>query len=176
MSIVLWMLGDDFAIAAITRSRSIFWVLRSGAPRRDLPVSQMRLSVHGAGGWLFPSASDLNRRSKEISPVRTTSTPRNSLRQEILRQIRQPDHQGRHRAQSAAGSPARLCPSCRRSRRTLIGVRRSPCGPTSPVRRPCRWDHDKCAPFQQSLRQLRSRLLHLSLLRRSARVPSAMTS
>ena len=44
------------------------------------------------------------------------------LCQEILGQIFAPDHHGRHRAQSAAGSPAGLCPSCGRRRRLLIGV------------------------------------------------------
>ena len=43
------------------------------------------------------------------------------LCQEILGQIFAPDHQGRHRAQSASGSPAGLCPGGRRRRRLLIG-------------------------------------------------------
>jgi hypothetical protein len=42
------------------------------------------------------------------------ATPRRQLLcQEILGQICAPAHQARHRAQSASGSPARLCRSCR---------------------------------------------------------------
>ena len=44
------------------------------------------------------------------------------LRQEVLGQVRAPDHQGRHRPQPAAGSPARLCRSRRRSRWLLTGA------------------------------------------------------
>ena len=44
------------------------------------------------------------------------------LCQEILRQIRAPDHQRRRRPQSAAGSAAGLCRSCHRHCRELSGV------------------------------------------------------
>ena len=47
------------------------------------------------------------------------------LRQQILRQIRAPDHHRRHRAQSAARGAARLCRSHHRCRRSLIGAQRS---------------------------------------------------
>jgi hypothetical protein len=49
--------------------------------------------------------------------------PSQFLCQEILGQIREPNHHGRHRSQSASGSPAALCPSCGRRRRLLIDVR-----------------------------------------------------
>ena len=52
------------------------------------------------------------------------------LRQEVLRQICAPDHQGRHRAQSAAGSAAGLRRSRRRRRGSLIGA-----GSSRPPRR-----------------------------------------
>ena len=51
-----------------------------------------------------------------------TASGAQRLCQEILGQIRAPDHQGRHRAQSAAGSAAGLCRSDRRGRRDLIGL------------------------------------------------------
>ena len=44
------------------------------------------------------------------------------LRQEILRQIRAPDHHGRHRPQPAAGSAASFCPSDGRCRQSLTSV------------------------------------------------------
>ena len=71
--------------------------------------------------------------SKATPMARRTRTP-SSYRQEILRQICAPDHHGRHRAQSASGSPAGLCRSRRRRRRSLIGawpVERRPMGPSS---------------------------------------------
>ena len=45
---------------------------------------------------------------------------RELVRQEILRQIRAPSDRRRHRAQSAAGSAASICPGCRRRRQLLI--------------------------------------------------------
>ena len=47
------------------------------------------------------------------------------LRQQILRQIRAPDHHRRHRAQPAARGAAGLCRSDHRRRRSLIGAQRS---------------------------------------------------
>ena len=64
------------------------------------------------------------------------------LCQEIFGQVCASDHQGRHRAQSAPGSPACLCRSDRRSRRRLIGVGRAPAG--LPRRRLCAIRRGSC--------------------------------
>ena len=53
---------------------------------------------------------------------RRTASGAERLRQEVLGQIRAPDHQRRHRAQPAAGSPAGLCRSGHRGRRKLIAM------------------------------------------------------
>ena len=56
------------------------------------------------------------------------------LRQEVLGQVRAPDHHRRHRAQPAPGGPAGLCPS-RRSTSTATDPAGRSCGScTAPVR------------------------------------------
>src|SRR5260370_40733103 len=61
-------------------------------------------------------------------PPRSTLFPyttlfRSFLRQDVLGQIFAPNHHGRHRTQSASGSPSGLCRSCHRRHRKLIDRR-----------------------------------------------------
>ena len=124
---LIWQLASpkwDFDDATFDRSAAAF----DNPDHVGIVIHNYRWRLGLAEGE--PKYDDLEKRLAE-GPVITVPTitlegdangaphpDASCLCQEILRQICAPAHQGRHRAQPAAGSPAGLCPSCHRRRRS----------------------------------------------------------
>ena len=121
-----WTFDDatyDRSAAAFDNPDHVAIVIHNYRWRLGLAAGRGRSMTIWTGG--LPQASGHHRAHHyawKVMPMARRIRPQR-LCEEILGQVRAPDYHGRHRAQSASGSAAGLCPSGRRRRRRLIGVR-----------------------------------------------------